>query len=54
MLKKKTQQRLLGAKIEILPDEVLGQKGNNTLIIGNLKDAIVLSLRPQYQASWTD
>ncbi|CAC7153135.1 phage major capsid protein [Staphylococcus aureus] len=53
-VKEKTQQRLLGAKIEILPDEVLGQKGNNTLIIGNLKDAIVLFDRSQYQASWTD
>lgn len=53
-VKEKKQQRLLGAKIEILPDEVLGQKGNNTLIIGNLKDAIVLFDRSQYQASWTD
>ncbi|MDN8910303.1 phage major capsid protein, partial [Staphylococcus aureus] len=50
-VKEKTQQSLLGAKIEILPDEVLGQKGNNTLIIVNLKDAIVLFDRSQYQAS---
>ena len=39
---KKNATAFIRAKIEILPDEVLGQKGNNTLIIGNLKDAIVL------------
>ncbi|MFO3691188.1 phage major capsid protein [Staphylococcus felis] len=53
-VKEKTQQRLLGAKVEVLPDEMLGEKGNNTLIIGNLKDALVLFDRSQYQASWTD
>ncbi|UXU65999.1 phage major capsid protein [Staphylococcus agnetis] len=53
-VKEKTQQRLLGAKVEILPDELLGEKGKNTMIIGNLKDAIVLFDRSQYQASWTD
>ncbi|WP_194746503.1 phage major capsid protein [Staphylococcus chromogenes] len=53
-VKEKTQQRLLGAKVEILPDEMLGEKGKNTMIIGNLKDAIVLFDRSQYQASWTD
>ncbi|UIF32943.1 phage major capsid protein, partial [Staphylococcus aureus] len=46
--------RLLGAKVEILPDEMLGEKANETLIFGNLKDAIVLIDRSQYQAGWTD
>ncbi|MDN6205781.1 MAG: phage major capsid protein, partial [Staphylococcus simulans] len=53
-VKEKTQQRLLGAKVEILPDEMLGDSGAETLIIGNLKDAIVLFDRSQYQAQWTD
>ncbi|AKS69294.1 capsid protein [Staphylococcus schleiferi] len=53
-VKEKSQQRLLGAKIEILPDEMLGDKGNEKLIFGNLKDALVLFDRSQYQASWTD
>lgn len=53
-VKEKSQQRLLGAKVEILPDEMLGTKGNETLIFGNLKDALVLFDRSQYQASWTD
>ncbi|HGH0899322.1 TPA: phage major capsid protein [Staphylococcus pseudintermedius] len=53
-VKEKSQQRLLGAKVEILPDEMLGEKGNEKLIFGNLKDALVLFDRSQYQASWTD
>ncbi|QHW36845.1 phage major capsid protein [Staphylococcus ursi] len=53
-VKEKSQQRLLGAKIEILPDEMLGEKGNEKLIFGNLKDALVLFDRSQYQAAWTD
>ncbi|MDR5602770.1 phage major capsid protein [Staphylococcus coagulans] len=53
-VKEKSQQRLLGAKIEILPDETIGEKGNQQLIFGNLKDALVLFDRSQYQASWTD
>ncbi|MCP6652342.1 phage major capsid protein, partial [Klebsiella pneumoniae] len=53
-VKEKTQQRLLGAKVEILPDEMLGDSGAETLIIVNLKDAIVLFDRSQYQAQWTD
>ncbi len=53
-VKEKSQQRLLGAKVEILPDEMLGDKGNEKLIFGNLKDALVLFDRSQYQASWTD
>lgn len=53
-IKEKSQQRLLGARVEILPDEMLGSKGNETLIFGNLKDALVLFDRSQYQASWTD
>ncbi|HAR6167710.1 TPA: phage major capsid protein [Staphylococcus pseudintermedius] len=53
-VKEKSQQRLLGAKVEILPDEMLGEKGDEKLIFGNLKDALVLFDRSQYQASWTD
>ncbi|WP_353418273.1 phage major capsid protein (plasmid) [Staphylococcus delphini] len=53
-VKEKSQQRLLGAKVEILPDEMLGDKGNEKLIFGNLKDTLVLFDRSQYQASWTD
>ncbi|WP_353419839.1 phage major capsid protein (plasmid) [Staphylococcus delphini] len=53
-VKEKSQQRLLGAKVEILPDEMLGDKGNEKLVFGNLKDALVLFDRSQYQASWTD
>ncbi|PCF54158.1 capsid protein [Staphylococcus delphini] len=53
-VKEASQQRLLGAKVEILPDETLGEKGNEKLIFGNLKDALVLFDRSQYQASWTD
>ena len=32
---------------------MLGEDGANTLVIGNLKDAITLFERSQYQASWT-
>ncbi|EIS6533719.1 phage major capsid protein [Staphylococcus pseudintermedius] len=53
-VKEASQQRLLGAKVEILPDEMLGDKGNEKLIFGNLKDALVLFDRSQYQAAWTD
>ncbi|EGQ2779988.1 TPA: phage major capsid protein [Staphylococcus pseudintermedius] len=53
-VKEASQKRLLGAKVEILPDEMLGDKGNEKLIFGNLKDALVLFDRSQYQASWTD
>ncbi|MCE5577267.1 phage major capsid protein [Staphylococcus pseudintermedius] len=53
-VKEKSQHRLLGAKVEILPDEMLDEKGDEKLIFGNLKDALVLFDRSQYQASWTD
>lgn len=53
-VKEPTQKRLLGAKVEILPDELLGKAGQMKMIIGNLKDAIVLFDRSQYQAGWTD
>lgn len=53
-VKEPTQKRLLGAKVEILPDELLGTEGQMKMIIGNLKDAIVLFDRSQYQAAWTD
>lgn len=53
-VKEATAQRLLGGKVVILPDEMLGENGTNTLIFGNLKDAITLFDRSQYQAAWTD
>ena len=53
-IKEATSKRLLGAKVVVLPDEMLGADGANTLIVGNLKDAIVLFDRSQYQAQWTD
>lgn len=53
-IKEASTQRLLGAKVVVLPDEMLGADGANTLIFGNLKDAITLFDRSQYQAAWTD
>ncbi len=53
-IKESSAKRLLGAKVIVLPDEMLGEKGSNTLIFGNLKDAITLFDRSQYQAAWTD
>ncbi len=53
-IKETSAKRLLGAKVVVLPDEMLGEKGSNTLIFGNLKDAITLFDRSQYQAAWTD
>lgn len=53
-IKEASAKRLLGAKVVVLPDEMLGKKGTNTLIFGNLKDAITLFDRSQYQAAWTD
>ena len=53
-VKESTQKRLLGAQVIPLPDEMLGEASASTIIIGNLKDAIVLFDRSQYQASWTD
>lgn len=53
-VKEASAKRLLGAKVVILPDEMLGANGANTVVIGNLKDAITLFERSQYQAQWTD
>lgn len=53
-VKEATAQRLLGGKVVILPDEMLGENGANTIIFGNLKDTITLFDRSQYQAAWTD
>lgn len=52
-IKEASARRLLGAKVVVLPDEMLGADGASTIIIGNLKDAITLFDRSQYQASWT-
>ena len=53
-IKEATTKRLLGARVVVLPDEMLGEDGANTVLVGNLKDAIVLFDRSQYQAQWTD
>ncbi|MBF0814049.1 phage major capsid protein [Staphylococcus saprophyticus] len=53
-VKEASQKRLLGAKVVVLPDEMIGDKNGNTLIFGNLKDAITLFDRSQYQAAWSD
>lgn len=53
-IKESSQKRLLGASVQVLPDEMLGEESANTIIIGNLKDGIVLFDRSQYQAGWTD
>lgn len=53
-VKEATQKRLLGARVVVLPDEMLGEASSNTIVIGNLKDAIVLFDRSRYQAGWTD
>lgn len=53
-VKEPTQKRLLGARVEVLPDEMIGDDSANTIIIGNLKDGIVLFDRSRYQASWTN
>lgn len=53
-VKEPTVKRLLGAKVEVLPDEMIGAKSDNTIIVGNLKDGIVLFDRSQYQAGWTN
>ena len=53
-IKEASQKRLLGARLEVLPDEVIGAASANTIIIGNLKDGIVLFDRSMYQAQWTD
>lgn len=55
-IKEASAKRLLGARVEILPDEMLpdGTGGGHQILIGNLKDGVVLFDRSQYQASWTD
>lgn len=53
-IKEASTKRLLGARVVVLPDEMLGEDGASTVIVGNLKDAIVLFDRSRYQASWTD
>lgn len=54
-VKEASAKRLLGARVEILPDEMLPNTtgGAHQILIGNLKDGIVLFDRSQYQASWT-
>ncbi len=53
-IKEASAKRLLGATVVVLPDEMLGDDGANTVVIGNLKDAITLFDRSQYQAGWTN
>ena len=54
-VKEASAKRLLGARVEVLPDEMLPNTagGAHQILIGNLKDGIVLFDRSQYQASWT-
>lgn len=53
-IKDQTEKRLLGAKVVVLPDEMLGDDAEATIVVGNIKDAIVLFDRSQYQAAWTN
>lgn len=54
-VKEASARRLLGARVEVLPDEMLpANAGAHQILLGNLKDAIVLFNRLQYQAQWTD
>lgn len=53
-IKEPTTKRLLGATVIPLPDEMLGEDGANTIIVGNLKDGVVLFERSRYQAGWTN
>jgi len=54
-VKESSAQRLLGARVEILPDEMLPDNtGAHQILLGNLKDGIMLFNRLQYQAQWTD
>lgn len=55
-IKESSAKRLLGARVEVLPDEMLPNTagGAHQILIGNLKDGVVLFDRSQYQAAWTD
>ncbi|PIC88424.1 phage major capsid protein [Sporosarcina sp. P21c] len=54
-VKEPTAKRLLGARIEVLPDEMLPNNADaHQIILGNMKDGIVLFSRSQYQAQWTN
>src|SRR5699024_6432321 len=51
-IKDQTAKRLLGAKVVVLPDEMLGDDATPPIVIRNLTDAIALFDRSQYQACW--
>lgn len=54
-VKEASARRLLGARVEVLPDEMLpSNAGAHQILLGNMKDAIILFNRLQYQAQWTD
>ena len=55
-VKEASARRLLGARVEVLPDEMLPNTagGAHQILLGNLKDGIMLFNRLQYQAQWTD
>src|SRR5699024_5693492 len=53
-IREASAKRLLGARGVILPGDMIGEDRANTVIIGNVKDAIPLFNRSQYQAGWTD
>lgn len=54
-VKEGTGRRLLGARVDVVSDEALPSTGDkHPIIIGNIKDAIVLFDRSRYEARWTD
>lgn len=52
-----TAKHISGASVVIVPDSVLpsnDSEGTHPVVVGNLKDAIVLFRRSKYEAQWTD
>lgn len=54
-VKEGSGRRLLGARVDVVSDAALPSAGGkHPIIIGNIKDAIVLFDRSRYEARWTD
>lgn len=54
-IKASSGKSLLGARIDVVSNETLpSAAGKHPIIIGNIKDAIVLFDRSRYEARWTD
>lgn len=54
-IKAPSGKSLLGARVDVVSDETLPSAlGVHPIVIGNLKDAIVLFDRSRYEARWTD